>query len=104
MLSRLRRARVHVFRSYLKNLTKDFSRLHRIARTLVLSAPQDQPQLARDLFTQSVVFWFAMGLAHWRLTMYSLGIGSVPVSGLLENLEWLQQQVRLTLLPAGSAA
>lgn len=90
----LRAARRRVFRIYLRQMSTDFSRLHQVARLLVLYAPEDRPELARSLVRQKWLFYHAMANVQWRLFLHSAGLSTVDVSGLIRALDSLNLQVR----------
>jgi hypothetical protein len=91
---KLRAARRRVFRIYLRQMSADFSRLHQVARLLVLYAPEDRPELARSLVHQKWVFYYAMANVQWRLLLHAAGLSTVDVSGLIRALDNLNLQVK----------
>lgn len=99
---RFRAERRRVFRSYLRNLARDFERLHRAARVLILSAPEDREDYAGALLRQRILFERGMMLVRCRLVLNWIGGASVDVSGLVGALEDVAAQVRM--LAAAPAA
>jgi hypothetical protein len=93
MVRRLRSQRRRVFRAYLRELASDFNRLHRDARLMVATAPEEYSELVGALMGIQMRFWSALAAAELRLTVHSLGVGRIDVSGLLGPLEALHAAV-----------
>src|SRR5688500_10251488 len=68
-ISRLRAERRAIFRAYLRNLVRDFHRLHMAARMVLVYAPQDRPDLAMTLMRQRFLFTFAIMSIECRLLL-----------------------------------
>jgi hypothetical protein len=102
---RFRAGRRAIFRKYLRSLARDFGRLHRAARMLMLSAPLDRPDYAAALVRQRIRFEAAMMLVRWRLLLNWIGGAAVDASRLVEALETVNAQVRaLAAAPALAAS
>jgi len=101
MLRSLRSERRRVFRSYLRLMAQDFRRLHRSVRILLRDAPEDQPELAGAAFRQALLFRWGMLSVHARLTLHAAGLGTVPVTGLIQSLERMS---RLAPVSASASA
>lgn len=86
-IDRLRAERRAIFRAYLRNLVRDFHRLHMAARMVLVYAPQDRPDLAMTLMRQRFLFTFAIMSIECRLLLHTLGIGTVDVRNLLQALD-----------------
>jgi hypothetical protein len=99
----LRKNRRRVFRSYLRALGKDFSRLHLALRLSVLASPVDRSDLAMILVRQRVIFLVGLSLAHIRLSLYGLGLSNVNVRGLISTLETMRSELG-SLSPMATAA
>jgi len=97
----LRQAHRRILRSYLRNLGRDFGRLHCAARLLLPLMPEDRPDLAVALLRQSFRFWTNMAMVRVRLELHVLGIGSLDLRGLIQPAEWMQGQVA-GFLPANA--
>lgn len=96
----LRAQRRRIFRAYLRDLGRDFNRLHLTLRLLVLQSTEDHPELAKALVKQKLIFFTALTAVHLRLQLRAWGIGSVDVRGLVEMLEQLRAELqRLMPLP-----
>lgn len=91
---RFRMERRRVFSAYLRNLSRDFERLHRAARVLLLSAPEDRPDYAAALVRQRISFERALLLVRCRLLLNLIGGGAIDVSRLVDALEGMNAQVR----------
>jgi hypothetical protein len=90
---RLRNERRAIFRAYLRNLVRDFHKLHMAARMVLIYAPQDRPELAMNLMRQRVLFSAAILAIECRLVLHSLGLGTVDVRGLLNALDSMRANV-----------
>jgi hypothetical protein len=86
-IDRLRSERRAIFRAYLRNLVRDFHRLHMAARMVLVYAPQDRPELAMTLMRQRLFFTFAILTVEFRLLLNAFGIGAVEVRHLLAALD-----------------
>jgi hypothetical protein len=86
-INRLRAERRAIFRAYLRNLVRDFHRLHMAARMVLVYAPQDRSDLAVKLMRQRFLFMFAVVAIELRLVLHTLGIGTVDVRNLLSALD-----------------
>jgi hypothetical protein len=104
IVKRLRSERRRIFRSYLGAISRDFERLHLIARTVVLYSAQDRPDLARDLVRLRFRFHAAIAQVYLRLALHGLGIGSVKVDSLLTVLDTVRSQLAAPTLATGQAA
>ncbi|HXN49849.1 MAG TPA: hypothetical protein VN893_24570 [Bryobacteraceae bacterium] len=91
---KLQAERRRVFRHYLRCLRKDFNRLSTAAKTLVLMAPQDRPDLARNILKQRLMFSWALCGVEVRLALQSFGLGTVDVRGLVGAMESMREQLR----------
>jgi hypothetical protein len=101
---RFRAGRRAIFRKYLRSLARDFARLHRAARMLMLYAPQDRPDYAAALVRQQIRFEGTMVLVRWRLVLNWIGGATVDASRLVDALEAMNAQVRaLSAAPALAA-
>jgi len=105
MEKKLRADRRRVFRMYLRNLGRDFNRLHHALRLLALHSPQDNPELAKTLIRQKFVFFAGYLAARVKLELYAAGIGSVDVRGLVSTLDTMHTELHgLLSTPMAPAA
>ena len=101
---RFRTERRRIFRSYLRNLRRDFSRLSSAFRILIVHSVEDRGDLAKSLMRMRVMFAFGMLAVEGRLLMHAAGMGAVNVSGLVASLDTMQAQMRLMLTPPQTAS
>jgi hypothetical protein len=102
VVRRLRSERRRIFRMYLRNLSRDFARLHRAARVLALESEQGS-EVAERLIRMRVQFTVAVMAVQFRLTMHALGIGTVDVRNLIQALEGMGANFR-SLTPVGGSS
>jgi hypothetical protein len=100
---RIRGERREIFRGYLRCLTKDYGRLLAGVRLAMVNSTVDRPDLARALARNKMLFVMALYRIEIRLLMHTLGIGKVDVSGLVEAMDTLRNQVGF-LAPASFPA
>lgn len=69
--------------------------MHRAARTLVAHAPEDQPELAGQLFRQGLLFWSEMAMVQVNLALYAWNLRSTVVcaQNLVEATRRMQSQM-----------
>jgi len=101
---RFRTERRKIFRSYLRNLRRDFSRLSSAFRILIVHSVEDRGDLAKSLMRMRVMFTLGMLAVEGRLLMHAAGLGAVNVSGLVASLDTMQAQMRLMLTPPQTAS
>jgi hypothetical protein len=102
VLRDFRKQRIAIFRMYLRSLTKDYGTLLAGIRTAMAYSADDRPELATALSKNRVHFTMAVCRIEYGLFLYSFGVGSVDVSGLVEAIDGLRKQVSI-LTPAISA-
>lgn len=90
----LRARRIRIFRGYLRCLTKDYGRLLAQLRLAMVRSGVDRPDLARAIARNRMFFALALCRIEFRLTLHALGFGPVDVSGLVEAIEMLREQVQ----------
>ncbi|HYZ87001.1 MAG TPA: hypothetical protein VE621_21475 [Bryobacteraceae bacterium] len=93
---RLRVERQRIFRGYLRNLIRDYHRLHLAARVAILFGEQEHSDLAARLLWHKIEFAFNLMRVEFRLALYAVGIGTVDVRGLLGSVEAFKDQVLAT--------
>ena len=81
----LRANRRRIFRSYLRCLSKDYSRLFGGVRWIMVNSAVDRPDLAILLSRQRRTFAIAMCRIEWKLALHAMGFDGikVDVSGLV---------------------
>ena len=101
---KLRSQRRKVFRLYLRGLKRDFYRLERAVRMLIVSSPVDRPDLAKTLLQQRLAFMWAMFQVECRLALHTLGLGGVDISALVGSLDAMRLELaQVAVLPRTSA-
>jgi len=105
MGNRFRAQRRQIFRAYLKSLKRDFTRLSLTFQTLIVHSAEDRGDLAAGLIRQRMMFAFGMLAIEGRLVLHAAGVNSVTidVSGMVESLETMQDQMRALLAPPQGA-
>ena len=93
-LWKLRAERRKVFRVYLKNLVRDFNKLHYAARAILITSESDRPELAGKLIQMRVSFQRALWGVRLRLLLHEFGICEVKVSGLIQVAEEVRTEIR----------
>src|SRR3954451_16232945 len=101
--SELRSERRKVFRAYLRNLVRDFGRLHHCAKMMAAYSAQDRPELGTKLLMQKVTFTAAVAAVRLRLALHTVGIGTVDVRNLVNSLDHMRSSVD-SLMPMTSRA
>lgn len=91
---RMRKDRQRLFRRYLRNLVRDFNRIHACAVQCALSATVDRPELSGALVRQKLSFHVAVCAMRVQLALHVAGIGSVDVQDLLGTLRDLCTETR----------
>jgi hypothetical protein len=87
MGAEFRRERRRIFRLYLRELSRDFHRLHAEAREIVADSDAEHAELVELLLRQQVRFIrFRAGL-EVRLALGRLGLGKVDVRTLVDGIE-----------------
>lgn len=99
-----RKERRRVFRTYLRNLVRDFHRLHLAARMTLIYAAVDRPELAQTLMKQRITFAWAVMTIECRLVLHTLGIGAIDVSQVLGALDDMRMNVNFLTASHQSAA
>ncbi len=102
--ARLRVERRKVFRSYLRNLVRDFHRLHQTAKLMTLCSTQDRPDLATALLKQRITFSMAVSAVRVRLVLHTVGIGTVEVRNLIASVDYLRTEITTMAPGVGQAA
>ena len=101
----LRARRRQIFRSYLRCLARDYSRLFGGVRWIMVNSNVDRPDLAILLSRQRRAFALAMCRIEWKLALHAAGFEHVKldVSVMVSALENLTGIVNV-FSPAGAAA
>jgi hypothetical protein len=105
LLRTFRKERMKIFRNYLRSLTRDYGTLLAGIRNAMVLASGDRPDLATALAKNQALFAMAVCRIEYRLALYSIGLGAVDVSGLVEAIDRLRAQVGVmtpTALPSAA--
>lgn len=101
LVRQLRAQRCHVARGYLRCMTKDFAALHASVRQMMLDSNDDRPELASLLLRSKFNFVISSCRIEANLWLYRAGVGTVDLSGLVEQISTFGQ---LAQMPEFSAA
>lgn len=82
----LRSRRVRIYSAYLAMMARDFHRLYTLLQDYLLSVQVDDPEITATLVKQKWLFTRELLVAHVRLRLYAVGIGSVSCSKLMEAM------------------
>jgi len=105
MNKNFRKARIRLFRGYLRELTRDFKQVRRLIRVLMVTSEVDRSHLAVLLFKQQLCFAASMISVEVSLILYGLGWSRVDVSGVIFVLNTLKVQLQgVVAAPAPAAA
>lgn len=101
----LRARRRQIFRSYLRCLARDYSRLFSGVRWIMVNSNVDRPDLAILLSRQRRAFALALCRIEWKLALHAAGFEHVKfdVSGMVSALDNLTGIVNV-FTPAAAAA
>ncbi len=102
--ARLRGERRRIFRRYLRELARDFHRLHAEARRMVANSTAEHSELVGMLLRQQVTFWRGLVAIEVRLALGGVGLGKVDVRGLVEAIEGMRLELARFSAPASATA
>lgn len=100
--AKLRRERRRIFRLYLRELTRDFHRLHADARAMVADSTAEHSELVGVLLRQQLTFRLGLAAIELRLALGGLGLGKVDVRGLVEAIEAMRLDLARFSAPASA--
>jgi hypothetical protein len=96
----LKAERRRIFRGYLRCLTKDYGRLLTGIRMVMVQSQVDRPDLAYALAKNRALFALAICRIEFHLSLHTLGVGKVDISGLVEAFDRLREHaVTLSAVP-----
>ncbi|HUI79899.1 MAG TPA: hypothetical protein VLY24_18360 [Bryobacteraceae bacterium] len=99
MIVRLRKEHCRTFRAYLRSLETDFQAVCWTIKAIMLQSQTDRPDLASLLLRSQVAFAISLLKIELRVALYSCGIGTVSVAGLLNQFDGMRLELR-NLTPA----
>jgi hypothetical protein len=88
--ARLRNERRRILRMYLRELARDFQRLHAAARKAVADAPEQHSELVGELLQYQFTFWKQMAVIEFRLAVPGARLPHVEIAGLLRPMQSMQ--------------
>ncbi|MBI4905417.1 MAG: hypothetical protein HY820_17415 [Acidobacteria bacterium] len=98
---RIRTEKRNIFRGYLRNLIRDFNRMHHMARLACVRGELDRPDFGLELMRLQGRFLLKVAGVHYALAMHTMGISvSIGLESLIEGL----QSAQLYLQPSPVAA
>lgn len=89
----LRAHRVRIMRKYVDQVSVEFRRLHLSLRLLTLHAGHDNPEIARELLLQRILFHRRMVEVRIRLALFGFGLEPIHVGGLVRMVDQLRSHV-----------
>ncbi len=87
------RERRRIFRLYLKELKRDFKRLHAHAREIVASMPADHAPVIGLLIRQQTRFWYEMTAIELRLSLDWMGLGAIDPRSLVNAIGSMHAEI-----------
>jgi hypothetical protein len=96
------RERRRIFRLYLRELGREFNRLHASARVAVASMPAEQAPLVGILLRQQVRFWYEMAAVEMQLALKWTGLGAIDARGLVEAISVMHAEVSRLAAPTAA--
>jgi hypothetical protein len=91
--ARWEKSRRRIARIYLKELARDFDRLHAKTRVLVASAPEQYAFLVPILFKQKLVFWRTLAMIELRLTVGGWNVPQACINNLVEAIQAIEREI-----------
>ncbi len=93
-LNEFKKQRRRLFARYLRNLEADFARLHASARTLLVDAPEDRPELAGAIIRQHFAFQRTIWTVRLGLHVPGFAGAAAQVGQLLQLAEGMRSSAR----------
>ncbi|HEY6391758.1 MAG TPA: hypothetical protein VIX89_10800 [Bryobacteraceae bacterium] len=90
IVRRLRIQHRDVLAAYLRSATRDFRQLHALAKQMLVSSGEDQPDFAQALRREHLTFCYAVTIVRCRLLLMPFGVGAPDIGGLIRPLESLR--------------
>jgi hypothetical protein len=95
--------RRRIFRLYLKELARDFHRMHARARVMAASLPADHSPLVGMLIRQQARFWYEITAIELRLSLNWMGSTSLNARGLIDALATMHTEINRATMAAAAA-
>jgi hypothetical protein len=96
------RERRRIFRLYLRELARDFHRLHTHARVVVASLAAEHSPLVGMLLRQQIRFSYEMAAVEMKLSLSWAGIGAIDARGLINALATMQDEIMRVAAPSAA--
>lgn len=100
-IATLRVQRCRILRGYLHFMNEDFKRICMAVKLLLAESKEDRADLAGALLRRQALFTCAMFRVQCRLVLFSWGVGSVDVSGLLRLFDGMRSDLMM-MVPAAA--
>jgi hypothetical protein len=94
MTRRFRKARVSIFRNYMKLLSEDFNRISRAVKLQAINSDVDRSDLAAVVMKEQFRFTRNMVYVEFRLVIYASGWKGVDATGLIASLNAMRDNMR----------
>ena len=89
---RLKAERRAIMRQYLRDLSRDFGRVHGAAIELLMMSPEEQPELANELVRQKAIFYRGLAGVHVQVLLHAAIGREVRVDNLVGALSALHSR------------
>jgi|SRR5579862_5500920 len=99
MSREFRAQRRKLFRSYVRCLAKDFTRIYKTLEIAIVESRQDRPDLVRLMIRQKTDFVMAMFAIELRLAIHAWGINGMDVEPLVQSVRTLKGAWSLLSVP-----
>ena len=103
MIAQVRKEHCRAFRGYLRGLETDFQAVCWAIKAVMLQSQTDRADLAALLLRSQVAFALCVLKIELRVALYSHGIGTVSVAGLLGQFDGMRLELR-SLVPAAMSS
>jgi len=99
IVRRLRLEHRGVLAVYLRSASRDFHRLHALAKEMLIHSPVDQPDFAEALRKQHRTFYYAVTMVRCQLLLMPFGVKAPDIGKLVRSLESLRVHLKSVLKP-----
>jgi hypothetical protein len=93
-----------LFRSYVRCLARDFTRIYSTLEIAIVESRQDRPDLVRLMLQQKARFVMAMFAIELRLAVHAWGMNRMDVERLVQSVSTLKGAWSLLSVPQEPAA
>lgn len=102
--NKLRKARIKIFRGYMRMLSDDFNRICAAIKVVMVSCKVDRSDLAGIMMKQQFLFAVGMMQVEFKLILYGFGWSGVDASGLVRSLDAMRAQLQSLVAVAQPAS